>query len=131
MLFTKSCVLLLVAAATGAIAHPTAEPANEPGTTLDKRWTSITASLYSTVCGTQDQSWSLNDDRFRCISVDGGKDVYSIRENGDDVTNTNTYDSTDCTGDSELLYGSAAAGPFCYSRRSGKPFKSFMINVGV
>ncbi|KAL5342767.1 hypothetical protein BJX70DRAFT_355711 [Aspergillus crustosus] len=128
MLFTKSSVLLLVAAATSAIAQPTAEADITPIDTLAKRWSSVSASLYSTSCETDDHTWELNDDVGRCFTFDEGKDVYSIKRSGLQTGDTGYY-APYCEGDYEWL--SDFTGPDCLSRSSGSPFKSFRINANT
>ncbi|KAL5342904.1 hypothetical protein BJX70DRAFT_355173 [Aspergillus crustosus] len=126
MLFTKSSILLLVAAAVGVSAHPAPEAEPEPATsTLDKRWAEVHASLYSTTCGTDDFKWELNDDSGRCITFDEGKDVYSISRSAFNGWN-NGYPEPNCMGQGILLQA-VDGQDGCFAQQDGKPFKSFLI----
>ncbi|KAL5332196.1 hypothetical protein BJX70DRAFT_384847 [Aspergillus crustosus] len=126
MLLIKSSILLLVAAATSVTAHPAPEAAIKPTTsTLTKRWSQISASLYSTTCGTNDAQWELNDDHERCINFDEGKDVYSISRSAF-IGYSKGYSEPNCQGD--IIYLDSVSGTNgCFAGPNGEPFKSFMI----
>ncbi|KAL5336633.1 hypothetical protein BJX70DRAFT_400420 [Aspergillus crustosus] len=129
MLFTRSHIFLLLAAAASAVAQPLSEAEAEADiapTTPNKRSIQMSASLYGTNCETNDYTWDLPSDDRQCIKFDEGKDMYSVWLSYGNNGNTLSYTDIDCQGVGWVLYD--LHGNNCYAPAGGARFKSILVD---